>query len=490
MNRKLNYMNLADELAARLHLSQGETEAFLRTFFDTVEQGLAADQQVKVKGLGTFKLNEMGARGSIDVNTGERITIQGYNKITFTPETALKDRINKPFAHFETTELADDYEPSPQELKQEPSQEPDTVSEPESVQEPIPTQEPVPTQDPAPVQELEPIPESAPVPSQEDERPSQEPSPATPTAPIAEEPVTPIAEEQVATAASTAEEPAPPAVPIAEEPATALAAPTAEEPTTSETFITEKLAATVPADSPAGPVPAAHRRKAWCYWLPIVLLVLLACGLYIYTLAGNKTRTTRSARQDANAIKVETIDFDDAPDTLAATPIDTLTAPAAPVTSEVDSEVQADEATPVSDAASSETFSAVAAPASQASTVPADFPASSSAAATTAPATATAPAKATSPVSAKVAGTALPIVPALAARSIKDITAADTCDYVIAGTLTSHELQDGETITRLALRYYGDKRLWPYIVKYNWMKDYDNVHPGIIVNIPNLKIKE
>lgn len=469
MNRKLNYMNLADELAARLHLSQGETEAFLRTFFDTVEQGLAADQQVKVKGLGTFKLNEMGARGSIDVNTGERITIQGYNKITFTPEAALKDRINKPFAHFETTELADDYEPSPQELKQEPSQEPDTVSEPESVQEPIPTQEPVPTQDPAPVQELEPIPESTPVPSQEDERPSQEPSPATPTAPIAE--------EQVATAASTAEEPS------------TLAAPIAEEPATSETFIAEKPAATVPAGSPAGPVPAAHRRKAWCYWLPIVLLVLLACGLYIYTLTGNKTHTTRSARQDTNAIKVETIDFDDAPDTLAATPIDTLTAPAAPVTSEVASEVQTDEATPASDAASSETFSAVAAPVSQAATAPVGSPADSSTAATAAP-TATAPAKATSPVSAKDAGTALPIVPALAARSIKNITAADTCDYVIAGTLTSHELQDGETITRLALRYYGDKRLWPYIVKYNWMKDYDNVHPGIIVNIPNLKIKE
>lgn len=458
MNRKLNYMNLADELAARLHLSQGETEAFLRTFFDTVEQGLAADQQVKVKGLGTFKLNEMGARGSIDVNTGERITIQGYNKITFTPETALKDRINKPFAHFETTELADDYEATPQELTQEPSQEPETVSEPESVQEPIPTQEPVPTQDPAPVQEIEPDPESTPVPSQEDERPSQEPSPATPTAPIAEEPVTPTTEEQVAPAA-----------------------PTAEEPATSETFIAEKPAATVPAGSPAGSAPAAHRRKAWCYWLPIVLLVLLACGLYIYTLAGNKTHTTRSARQDANAIKVETIDFDDAPDTLAATPIDTLTAPAAPVTSKVDSEVQADEATPVSDAASSETFSAVAAPVGS--------PADSSTAATAAPTT-TAPAKATSPVSAKDVGTIIPIVPALAARSIKDITAADTCDYVIAGTLTSHELQDGETITRLALRYYGDKRLWPYIVKYNWMKDYDNVHPGIIVNIPNLKIKE
>lgn len=487
MNHKLNYMNLADELAARLHLSQGETEAFLRTFFDTVEQGLAADQQVKVKGLGTFKLNEMGARGSIDVNTGERITIQGYNKITFTPEAALKDRINKPFAHFETTELADDYEPSPLELTQEPSQEPETVSEPESVQESIPTQEPVPTQDPAPVQELEPIPESTPVPSQEDEHPSQESSPATPTAPIAEEPVTPTAEEQVATAASTAEEPSTLAAPTAKEPATAPAAPITEEPATSETFIAEKPAATVPAGSPAGSAPAAHRRKAWCYWLPIVLLVLLACGLYIYTLTGNKTRTTRSARQDTNAIKVETIDFDDAPDTLAATPIDTLTAPAAPVTSEVASEVQTDEATPASDAASSEAFSA--APASQAATAPVGSPADSSTAATTAP-TATAPTNTTAPVIAKVAGTALPIVPALAARSIKDITAADTCDYVIAGTLTSHELQDGETITRLALRYYGDKRLWPYIVKYNWMKDYDNVHPGIIVNIPNLKIKE
>ena len=77
----------------------------------------------------------------------------------------------------------------------------------------------------------------------------------------------------------------------------------------------------------------------------------------------------------------------------------------------------------------------------------------------------------------------------LEAKELKDITPADTTDYIIDGTLVTHELKSGETIILLARKYYGDKRLWPYIVKYNWMKDYNNVAVGQMINIPVLKDK-
>jgi hypothetical protein len=81
---------------------------------------------------------------------------------------------------------------------------------------------------------------------------------------------------------------------------------------------------------------------------------------------------------------------------------------------------------------------------------------------------------------------AVTITESLQGKSIKDITPADTTDYVMSGTLVTHELKAGETIIQLAVKYYGDKRLWPYIVKYNWMKDFNNVAIGQMVNIPVL----
>ena len=81
------------------------------------------------------------------------------------------------------------------------------------------------------------------------------------------------------------------------------------------------------------------------------------------------------------------------------------------------------------------------------------------------------------------------ITPSLETKTIKDITPADTTDYVIEGTLVTHQLKSGETLIQLSTKYYGDKRLWPYIVKYNWMKDYNHVAIGQMVNIPILKDK-
>lgn len=100
--------DFAAELSERYGLSADEATNFITLMFDVVREQLdSADKQVKVKGLGTFKVTSVGARASVDVNTGERIMLEGRNKISFTPEVLLRDRVNRPFVQFETVVLND-----------------------------------------------------------------------------------------------------------------------------------------------------------------------------------------------------------------------------------------------------------------------------------------------------------------------------------------------------------------------------------------------
>ena len=102
MNEKITIQDLIDILAEKHSMNKKDAELFVKGVFELVEEALATEKYVKVKGLGTFKLIGVDSRESVDVNTGERIEIQGHNKVSFTPESSLKDLINKPFAHFET----------------------------------------------------------------------------------------------------------------------------------------------------------------------------------------------------------------------------------------------------------------------------------------------------------------------------------------------------------------------------------------------------
>ena len=105
MNEKVNIWNLIELLVEKHRINTKEAEEFVKTFFAVIEEGLEQDKYVKIKGLGTFKLIGVESRGSIDVNTGERIEIQGHTKVSFTPDSALKELINRPFGHFETVIL-------------------------------------------------------------------------------------------------------------------------------------------------------------------------------------------------------------------------------------------------------------------------------------------------------------------------------------------------------------------------------------------------
>ena len=104
---RLTINSLAKLLMQKHGLDKNEALQFLTAVFETVQYGLQKDKQVKVKGLGTFKVIEVEARESINVNTGERLLIESHSKITFVPDTAMKDLVNKPFSSFETVILND-----------------------------------------------------------------------------------------------------------------------------------------------------------------------------------------------------------------------------------------------------------------------------------------------------------------------------------------------------------------------------------------------
>lgn len=98
---------LIDMLTSKMGLEVAEAEAFITTMFKVVNEGLKEDKLVKIKGLGTFKLTKVSARESVDVNTGERIVIEGREKISFTPDNYMRDLVNSPFSQFETVVLSD-----------------------------------------------------------------------------------------------------------------------------------------------------------------------------------------------------------------------------------------------------------------------------------------------------------------------------------------------------------------------------------------------
>lgn len=108
METKLLLQDLADLMARHDGITKKKADVFVRAFFETIRQGLETDRYVKIKGFGTFKLVEVGERESVNISTGERFQISGHAKISFTPDAALKDLVNRPFAHFQTITLSED----------------------------------------------------------------------------------------------------------------------------------------------------------------------------------------------------------------------------------------------------------------------------------------------------------------------------------------------------------------------------------------------
>lgn len=444
---KITLTTIAEELVVRNGVSKELADNFVHAIVETIEKGLREDGLVKVKGLGTFKLMEMSDRGSVDINTGERITIKGYRKVSFTPDSAMKEFVNRPFAHFEPTELNEGYpaeeeqqevagdEGAANEIVEEVQEVKDeTVAVSEEVSSPVVSEAPVEVEESeAPVEVVE---SEAPVAMQESEDVVAEEEPEE----IKEESVE-LEAEKVDTEEATVDEEL--IGTVAEEHEESKDVEETVEPESSVSVETK---------------PKRHSSKrGGCGWLIVVLLVALAYGVYYLVTIDQDSLSYYDARMEeyndmmVNPNLEEELgeEWGEEPQAVPA-PVETL------------------------DTVKSEKEQAVTA-SSGISVVHSE------------------PQKEVAPTPLASAGMefcAVTLTESLEAKTIKDITPADTTDYVIDGTLITHELKNGETIIQLARKYYGDKRLWPYIVKYNWMKDYNNVAIGQMINIPVLKDKD
>ncbi|MCS3197031.1 HU family DNA-binding protein [Bacteroides thetaiotaomicron] len=482
MNERLTIQDLIDLLAAKHSMTKKDAEAFVKEFFLLIEQALENEKTVKIKGLGTFKLVDVDSRESVNVNTGERFQIKGHTKVSFTPDTNLRDTINKPFAHFETVVLNEGtvLEDTPME---ESDEEEGAVSDTETemidseiagnenvggdIQEEIQPEEPViegrPTAEEVAVAE---------VPETDANETGQT---ETETEPVATE--EPEVEElpEVETEPESVSEEAPEEEPVEESSEAVLEpdfSPATEEPTEEqseetiieeqkpetetaeaeeeETVIAEKAEVTAeqiiaqelhkanmepvtPKMQPEIEQPKAtytdkdsdkKEKSAIPYLIATIIIVLLLCGgaiLFIYY------PDLFSSSSDKNVVDMPEVTQPVQPEAQLS---DTI--------AHKDTVVEAVQPQPVvKKEPAAEPVKAESKPAQQ--------------------------------------------QPAASAYS-------DSASYKITGTKTKYTIKEGETLTKVSLRFYGTKAMWPYIVKHNpkVIKNPDNVPYGTTIEIPEL----
>ena len=306
---KVMIQEIASKLIAQNGLSKKEATLFVNKMFDLIREALEREKMVKVKGLGTFKIIDVESRESVNVNTGERVLIEGHNKITFTPDALMKELVNKPFSQFETVVLNEgvDFKETKEE---EAAEETPVIEESESEIDEIPlvdfvsgevsdkTQEEIFDED-IPEWVIEPM--AAPVTSQpidlgtpaEPETPVEPEMPAEPETPAESEapaePETPsVAEESEVPVEETTEEPS-------EEPSESSSEEPAEEPV-DESSVEDEYVEEEEEESVAGGMK----------W-PMVLLACLISLLVGYLL-GNYFPWNRQAEPtEVPALKTEKV---------------------------------------------------------------------------------------------------------------------------------------------------------------------------------------
>ena len=445
MDAKLNHSDLSALLAKEANISGAKAEQFTKAMFDLIIEGLEKDGIVKINGLGTFKVTEVASRSSVNVNTGEKFEIKGHRKLTFTPADALRENVNQPFAMFEPVEVDDSYTDNDEDVEsidEETAAESvaETVVEEEATEEvreeSIAVEETaqerfIPTEEEMPAEEETPA-EST-VAEFEEEQPIED-VPRQETVHVIEEPAAQKTEEVVEE--SLPEE----AAPDVEEPETetvAVAEP--EKETKAEAAPVKEKTADVANDKKPTPVPEKEKKSAGISsapkkngggrgWIFITILLLLVAGGAYFMLNGNgkKEQKPLVAAKVDRKTEKPSGKKDTAENTV--TPVDTVAA-----------------------AVPDDSVKVMPEPEEEYRFVMCDE---------------------------------------LAARSVKSITIADTLLYEPAGDLAMHTVENGDRLTRIAVKYYGDKRLWPYIVMYNRLKDPNGLCRGMELAIPKLKARK
>lgn len=495
MNDKVTLQDLAVELAKRHQLEGADAESFIKMFFTLIEDGLAADKYVKIKGLGAFKLTEVDSRESIDVNTGKRIEIQSYTKVSFTPDAAMKNLINRPFSHFEpvilnegTTMEAMEAGLQPEEADMEDADESEAAGEdievPEATGQASTGEEEQSEQD-EPAES-----EKAIIEEEESAAPVALPTedPAVPVASVDARPVTDSA-ESVVSAESEDTEVEKPAEPIetAEslEQTDTLSQGTAEigpevvEPmNTPETADEETNAVTADESENAEPsvekpvettvsnqVEVSQEQKRpfcypWCMIAAILLIGVLVGGAACWILMSGRRYIPENIYRKIMAQEemLEQRSSGEKPAAGFQQPAADTTLVTAQETDTVNNPVEQQE-TAIQSASRIENKKKTESETTGIKSV--------------------APEKTSAAEKNKQGSTA----------TTKVETLADTVEYTITGTKASHTIQPGESMVKLAARFYGNKKLWPYIARYNRenIKNANNVPIGTVVKIPELK---
>lgn len=480
MNEKLTLQYLIEALTKRHQMDPKDADAFVKAFFELIRRALERDKYIKVKGLGTFKRIETDSRGSDEEESEERTGTQGRSRITFTPDVAMRDSINKPFAHFETVILNEHthFEDMDEEGEEQLPEEEKTGEASDSLldtekQEGVGTDESVDSGALAADTGEQDLPGEESVLKEEERLSDESIEQTSPDDASLTEPETPVSEENheenhLSDVQGTEEEKLPvvdkeesqnadiPQIESSVEADDASQSETHEEPVSQEAekkeVVPEVVPATehgsqslseIPLDSSDKKTQKEERSKLpWCMYATILLVGVLIGGGIIWALLSGRRyiseallRELISEKKVNNAILLpKSTEKKETLDTLAA--MET---------------VQADSV-------------------GRQKPVHVTLPTVSSAAPVV---KAPAPVKDEKP------------------QAVKRETLADTMEYTITGTMDTYTLQNGESLVKVALKYYGNKKLWPYIVRHNRkvIKNPDNVPVGTVLQIPKLSPK-
>ena len=271
---KITIQDLASVLVERWHLGKKEASMFVNELFFVIQKSLDEEKNVKVKGLGTFKIIDVDDRESVDVNTGDRVLIEGHGKITFTPDALMKELVNKPFSQFETVVLNEGVDFKEAAVDQ-PEETPDVVLETEDSAAPLVEFVDEPQTETQEIQE-------------------------TPEIPVVPEEPVKVLEKQ-----NTTKEPDIPAAPekLVEQ------VPTQQEPISAETEEDNTEKSPDESEEPdASEEPELLEKenvfKKYYKWIGIAVLTL-AIGILIGYLMGNRPSNTSDTQQSPSAETVE-----------------------------------------------------------------------------------------------------------------------------------------------------------------------------------------
>lgn len=428
MSEKLNHSDLSAMLAKEAGLSVAKADTFTKALFDIIIEGLEQDGIVKINGLGTFKVTDVADRSSVNVNTGEKIEIKGHRKLTFVPAESLKECVNRPFAMFEPVEIDDTYQEDA-----DAAQDEETIENEE-------TAESVVTADEEKVKE----------PSTEETETATEPQDDEPAHEENQEEVSD--EEEVAPAEETSEEAA------EEENVMTQESKEEEIPPTDASYDNpnSKDEAKAEDEKPKekDSEGSARRGRSGKNAL-IAIMAIMVLGFAYYWFV-NKDNS--EANKDNPLVLADTRDQattgnqpQKKEEAVQEKTADRQTDSIATVQPETDvSQQTADNLQQQPEAAQP----------------------SASAEETTA------------------GNYEFIMLDALAAISDKEITDADTTLYIPVGELAVHVVAEDDRLAKISNDYYGSRKLWPYIAKYNNLKQPYGIMVGMKLAIPELRPKE